>query len=165
MPTADEIIKALKLRPHPIEGGYFRETFRSTACIPEESPDKAPRALCTSIYYLLTPETFSEMHRLPTEEVYHLYLGGPLRMLQLFPDGAHREVLIGSDLLAGQTPQLVVPAGVWQGSLVEPGAPFALVGATMSPGFDLDDYEQGTRAELINQYPAAEALIRRLTRV
>jgi len=165
MLAPEEIIQKLGLQPHPIEGGYFRETFRSAESLPNAYPGKGPRALGTSIYYLLTPETFSEMHRLPTEEVYHLYLGGPLRMLQLFPDGAHREVLIGSDLLAGQTPQLVVPAGVWQGSLVEPGAPFALVGATMSPGFDLDDYEQGTRAELINQYPAAEALIRRLTRV
>jgi len=165
MPTAEEIIAALKLQPHPIEGGYFRETFRSTASTPGDSRDKAPRALCTSIYYLLTPETFSEMHRLPTEEIYHLYLGGPLRMLQILPDGAHREVVIGSDVLAGQEPQVVVPARAWQGSLLEPGAPFALLGATMAPGFDYGDYEQGTRAELLAQYPEAETLIRRLTRV
>lgn len=165
MPTAEEIIQTLKLQPHPIEGGYFRETFRSAETLPDPYPGKGPRAVGTSIYYLLTPGTFSEMHRLPTDEIYHLYLGGPLRMLQLFPDGGHREIVIGSDLVAGQEPQLVVPAGVWQGSFVEPGAPFALLGATMAPGFDLDDYEQGTRRDLIAQYPEAEALIRRLTRV
>lgn len=165
MPTAKEIIQALKLQPHPIEGGYFRETFRSATSLPDAYPGKGPRAVGTSIYYLLTPETFSEMHRLPTEEVYHLYLGGPLRMLQLFPDGAHREVLIGSDFLAGQEPQLTVPARVWQGSFLEPGVPFALLGATMAPGFEYDDYEQGKRAELLAQYPEADPLIRRLTRV
>lgn len=165
MMTAKEIIQTLKLKPHPVEGGYFRETFRSPRSLPNPYPGKGPRAVATSIYYLLTPETFSEMHRLPTEEIYHHYLGGPLRMLQLHPDGSHREIIIGSDLQAGQTPQLVVPAGVWQGSLVEPGADFALVGATMSPGFELDDYEQGTRAELLAQYPEAGELIRRLTRV
>lgn len=163
-PTADEIIAALKLQPHPIEGGYFRETFRSTASARGEPSGEGSRALCTSIYYLLTPESFSEMHRLPTEEIYHLYLGGPLRMLQLLPDGTDREILIGSNVLAGQEPQLVVPARAWQGSLLEPGAPYALLGATMSPGFDYRDYEQGTRDQLIPQYPRAEALIRRLTR-
>jgi len=165
MPTAEEIIQALKLQPHPIEGGYFRETFRSAKSLPDAYPGKGPRAIGTSIYYLLTPETFSEMHRLPTEEVYHLYMGGPLRMLQLLPDGDHREVLIGSDLLVGHEPQRVVPAGVWQGSFLEPGVPFALLGATMAPGFDYDDYERGTRADLLAQYPKAESLIRRLTRV
>lgn len=165
MITAKEILQTLNLKPHPIEGGYFRETFRSTESLPSPYPGQGPRAVATAIYYLLTPETFSEMHKLPTEEIYHLYLGGPLRMLQLLPDGGHREVVIGSDLKAGQSPQVIVPAGVWQGSFVEPGADFALVGATMSPGFELDDYEQGTQAELLAQYPAAEALIRRLTRV
>ncbi len=83
------------------------------------------------------------MHRLPTEEVFHLYLGGPVRMLQLFPDGSGREVVIGADILAGQQPQLVVPPGVWQGSRLEPGVEFALLGATMAPGFDYADYEAG----------------------
>ena len=93
------------------------------------------------------------MHRLPTEEVFHFYLGGPVRMLQLFPDGNGREVLIGADILAGQQPQVVVPPGVWQGSRLEPGVEFALLGATMAPGFDYADYEQGRRGELSAQYP------------
>ncbi len=149
MPSASQIIEALGLQPHPIEGGFFRETYRSAgsiaaAALPAGYRTETGRSFGTAIYYLLTAETFSEMHRLPTEEVFHLYLGGPVRMLQLFPDGNGREVhLIGSDVLAGQQPQLIVPPGVWQGSRLEPGVEFALLGATMAPGFDYADYEQG----------------------
>ena len=74
-------------------------------------------------------------------------------MLQLFPDGSGREVVIGADILAGQQPQVIVPPGVWQGSRLEPGVEFALLGATMAPGFDYADYEQGRRGELMEQYP------------
>ena len=165
---AGQVIKALGLRPHPIEGGFFRETYRSAESIPASSlPSahlaRADRSFGTAIYYLLTADTFSEMHRLPTEEVFHLYLGGPARMLLLFPDGQGREVEIGSDVLAGQQPQVIVPPGVWQGTRLEPGVDFALMGATMAPGFDYADYEQG-RSDLIDQYPAYSEVIRKLTR-
>jgi uncharacterized protein len=170
MPNASQIIEALGLQPHPIEGGFFRETYRSAGSIPAAGLPSAyqtesSRSFGTAIYYLLTPETFSEMHRLPTEEVFHLYLGGPVRMLQLFPDGTAREVLIGDDILAGHRPQLVVPPGVWQGSRLEPGVEFALLGATMAPGFDYADYEQGRRGELMEQYKEYAAIIRELTRL
>lgn len=168
MATAREIIAALKLQPHPIEGGYFRETYRSTGKIPASSLPavySGDRSFGTSIYYLLTPDTFSEMHRLPLEEVFHFYLGGPVRMLQLFPDGQGREIVIGSDILAGQEPQVVVPPGVWQGSRLEPGFEFALLGATMAPGFDYADYEQGTRNKLTADYPAYAQRIAERTRV
>ena len=169
MPTAQEIIAALRLQPHPIEGGFFRETYRSAGMVPVESlppgySSQSGRSFGTAIYYLLAPDTFSEMHRLPTEEVFHLYLGGPVRMLQLFAGGATREVVIGTDILAGQHPQVVVPAGVWQGSLLEPGVDFALLGATMAPGFDYADYEQGRRSVLAGLYPGHAELIRQLTR-
>jgi uncharacterized protein len=170
MPNANQIIEALGLRPHPIEGGFFRETYRSAGSIPApELPDgyrtESGRSFGTAIYYLLTADTFSEMHRLPTEEVFHLYLGGPVRMLQLFADGGGREVIIGADVLAGQRPQVIVPPGVWQGSRLEPGVEFALLGATMAPGFDYADYEQGRRGELMEQYPDYAAIIRELTRL
>jgi predicted cupin superfamily sugar epimerase len=168
--TAAEIIAALHLEPHPIEGGFFRETYRAGASIPP--PPWPPghrrtgvRSLATSIYYLLTPDTFSEMHRLPTEEIFHLYLGGPVRMLQLDPEQGAREIVIGTDLLSGQEPQVIVPAGVWQGSRLEPGVEFALLGATMSPGFDYADYEQGVREELVAVFPMHADLITWLTRV
>ncbi len=170
MATAAEIIAALDLKPHPIEGGFFRETYRSPGvipgdCLPGSYVPCTGRSLGTAIYYLLTAETFSEMHRVPTEEVFHFYLGGPVRMLQLFPGGAGREFVIGPDITNGQHPQLVVPAGVWQGSRLEPGAEFVLLGATMAPGFDYADYEQGRREELVGLYPAFADQIRALTRV
>jgi predicted cupin superfamily sugar epimerase len=169
MPTAREIIAALRLEPHPIEGGFFRETYRSEGSIPNAGlpppyQGRGSRSLGTAIYYLLTADTFSEMHRLPTEEVFHVYLGGPARMLQLSPDRSGREVLLGTDVLAGHQPQVVVPAGVWQGTCLEPGVGFILLGATMAPGFDYADYESGVREELLARYPSHGELIVRLTR-
>ena len=169
MPNARELIAALGLQPHPIEGGYFRETYRSCGMIPASALPGGyragtDRAIGTAIYYLLTADTFSELHRLPTEEVFHLYLGGPLRMLQLFPDGNGREITIGADILAGEQPQVVVPPLVWQGSRLAEGVAFALLGATMAPGFDYADYEQGRRDELMARYPGHAEAIRRLTR-
>jgi uncharacterized protein len=167
--TADEIKIALGLKRHPIEGGFFRETYRSgavisAAALPAAYASRGDRSYGTSIYYFLTPDTFSELHRLPTEEVFHLYLGGPVHMWQLFPDGHARRVTLGTDFRAGQEPQVVVPAGVWQGSYLETGADYALLGATMAPGFDYADYERGERVSLIERYPEVADEIRRLTR-
>jgi predicted cupin superfamily sugar epimerase len=166
---AARIIEALGLQPHPIEGGFFLETYRSAGSIPASAlpvayRSRADRSFGTAIYYLLTGDTFSEMHRLPTEEVFHLYLGGPARMVQLFPDGSGREIVIGSDILSGQQPQVVVPPGVWQGTRLEPGVPFALMGATMAPGFDYADYERGGLGALLDQYPSYAEAIRQRTR-
>jgi len=85
-------------------------------------------------------------------------------MLQLLPDGSDREVILGTDVLAGQSPQVVVPPNVWQGTMLEPGSEFILLGATMAPGFEYGDYEQGERDELARQYPARAEIIARLTR-
>jgi uncharacterized protein len=169
MSPAEEIISALALEPLPIEGGFFRETYRSRepisgSALPPGYPRDAQRSLATCIYYLLASNTISEMHRLPTDEIYHVYMGGPVRMLQLLADGSGQEVLLGNSVMAAHQPQVIVPAGVWQGSLLEPGADFALMGTTMTPGFDFADYERGRRAELLARYPAHGALITRLTR-
>jgi predicted cupin superfamily sugar epimerase len=166
--TAEEIKTALGLKPHPIEGGFFRETYRAADAIPAAVLPPAygrdgDRSFGTAIYYLLTPDIFSELHRLPTDEVFHFYLGGPVRMWQLFPDGHSRQVVLGTDILGGQQPQVVVPAGVWQGSYLEPGGAYALLGATMAPGFDYVDYVSGERAVLIARYPEIADEIRRLT--
>lgn len=157
MTTAADLIAALRLVPLLPEGGYFRETYRS----PERHRD---RSLSTAIYYLLTPETFSALHRLPTDEVYHFYLGDPVELLLLSPDGG-RVVTLGSAVLAGQQPQFVVPRGVWQGSRVAPGGKYALMGTTMAPGFDPADYEAGDRAQLTRAHPEMADLIRKLTRI
>ena len=168
MPSADELIAFLKLQPHPKEGGFFRETYRAgesiaVAGLPEQRYRSA-RSHCTAIYYLLTPGTFSALHRVASDEIFHFYLGDPVRMLQLTPEDSGRTIVFGQDLLAGQQVQVVVPRGVWQGSMLEPGGRFALFGCTVAPGFDYADYE-GARAarELLARHPEFADLITQLT--
>jgi uncharacterized protein len=165
--TADEIKLRLGLEAHPREGGYFRQTWKSEEEIPRSALSSrypAARAVGTAIYYLLEPSTFSEMHRLASDEIFHFYLGDPVEMLQLWPNGNSRIVTLGKDLAAGMLPQLVVPKYVWQGSRLLPGGEMALLGCTVSPGFDYEDYETGLRAELLREFPEASELIKTLTR-
>jgi predicted cupin superfamily sugar epimerase len=166
MVTADALIRLLQLAPHPKEGGFFRETYRAAeqlAAAAFEPRYGAARSVSTAIYYLLTPGTFSALHRLQSDEVFHFYLGGPVRMLQLWPDGTGRTVVLGPDLERGHAVQVVVPRSVWQGSVLEPGGEYALLGCTVAPGFDYADYEGGRRAKLTAQYPQFADLIKRLT--
>lgn len=158
MLTANDVIRFLALQPHPIEGGYFRETHRTAERL------ETGRSVGTAIYYLLSGNSVSEMHRLPGDEVFHFYLGDAVQMLQLHPDGSAKTLMLGTDLTAGQVPQLVVPGGVWQGSHVLPGPHgFALLGATMAPGFDYADYSSGKRAELTERWSVFAELIAKLT--
>jgi predicted cupin superfamily sugar epimerase len=159
-------MRLLDLKPLPVEGGFYAQTYRSAEEIPKEAlPERygAPKAFSTAIYYLLTPDTCSALHRLPTDEVFHFYLGDPVQMLQLFPDGTTEVVRIGSALGTDQRPQVIVPASTWQGSCLVDGGNFALMGTTMAPGFDFSDYEGGDRASLIHRYSDQEGLITRLT--
>ena len=158
--TADEIKALLKLAPHPKEGGFFRRTYTSAGTV--ELP-RGLRAQGTAIYYLLEAGTFSEMHVLDSDEIFHFYLGDPIRMMQLDPDGNGRTIMLGPDVLHGQQLQVVVPRGVWQGSCLEPCGTFALLGCTVAPGFEYADYESGDRQSLQAQYPAFAEAIRRLT--
>jgi predicted cupin superfamily sugar epimerase len=158
--TADEIKKSLNLAPHP-EGGFYRQTYVSEERI---GMARGARALGTAIYYLLEPGTFSEMHMLTSDEVFHFYLGDPVEMLQLWPDGRSALVTLGSDLAAGQEPQLTVPSGVWQGTHLVEGGTVALLGCTVAPGFDFADYRGGSYAELAERWPEQKERIRGLTR-
>jgi hypothetical protein len=123
-----------------------------------------PRSLSTAIYYLLTPETFSQMHRVPGAEIFHFYLGDPVEMIQIGPDGSGEMIVMGSDIESGMRLQHVVSGGFWQGARLLPGGTFALMGTTMSPGFDYADYETGTREELLRMFPQHSGTIRVLTR-
>jgi len=166
MLTADEVIRMLDLKVHPIEGGFFRETQRSTGLLPGGThPDyAADRSLGTSIYFLLTANTVSEMHRLPGDEIFHFYVGDPLEMLQLHPGGVSRVVILGTDLRAEQEPQITVPGGVWQGSRRLAGMHgYTLLGCTMAPGFDYADYVRGKRDELTAGWPGNAELLTALT--
>lgn len=164
MPSADDVIRMLNLQPHPIEGGYFVETYRSADSLPASvlPMHGKDRSVSTAIYFLLRPGTVSEMHLLPGDEVFHLYMGGPMRMLQLWPAGTSKHLTLGANLAAGERPQIVVPGGVWQGSLLD-GAEYVLLGATMAPGFDYADYITGKRAELTAKWQHEAEWIERLT--
>lgn len=163
--TADDVIRLLDLQPHPVEGGFFRETYRCELLLPNSSlpAHGGDRAASTAIYYLLKPGHVSELHVLPGDEVFHFYLGSPVRMLQLWPDGGGHEVVLGSDLAAGQVPQLVVPGGVWQGTRLMEDRGFALLGCTVAPGFDYADYRTASRAELTARWPTFAGQIAGLT--
>jgi predicted cupin superfamily sugar epimerase len=159
--TAGEIKALLNLQPHPMEGGFFRQTYAAEAAV--ELP-RGPRTLGTAIYYLLEPGTFSEMHVLASDEIFHFYLGDPVEMLQLYPDGRSVVVTLGPDLAADQHVQLTVPAGVWQGTRLIGGGKVALLGCTVTPGFDYADYRGGVYAELAAKWPQEAERIRALTR-
>src|SRR5262252_6237848 len=164
---ADEVKRLLQLQPLELEGGFFRETYRSRWQVPQEQlPEgvQGARSIGTAIYYMITPETFSTLHRLPGTEIFHFYLGDPAVMLQLHPDGEVKTVTLGHDLAAGHEPQVVVRGGVWQGCKLAPGGAWALMGTTMSPGFDYNDYETGKRDELIEQYAGVAEMIRQYTK-
>jgi len=167
MLTADEIRKVLKLQPHPAEGGYFVETYRSQYLLaPDALPQGYPRArsVSTAIYYLLTPDNFSAMHRLRGDEIFHFYLGDPVELLQLRADGVCEVITLGQDIAAGMHLQHVVPAGAWQGARLAGGGKYALLGTTVAPGFDFQDFEVGERNSLMAEFPQYANLIRKLTR-
>ena len=160
--TADQIKSLLKLEPHPVEGGWFRRTYTSAGNV--DLP-RGLRAQGTAIHYLLETGTFSEMHVLASDEIFHFYLGDPVEMLQLYEDGCSSAVFtLGPDLAAGQHVQLMVPAGVWQGTRLVEGGKVALLGCTVTPGFDFADYRGGSYAELAAKWPAEAERIRKLTR-
>jgi predicted cupin superfamily sugar epimerase len=143
------------------------ETYRSLELIKRECLPvhySGSRNVSTAIYYLLEPNTCSALHRVASDEIFHFYLGDPVEMLQLLPDGSSKVVLIGSDIEKGMVPQIVVPQGVWQGSRLVNGGRFALLGCTVSPGFDFADYESGSRHLLIEAYPDCKGMICALTR-
>ncbi|MGH9703953.1 MAG: cupin domain-containing protein [Candidatus Acidiferrales bacterium] len=165
--TAEEIRHLLRLEPLGFEGGFFCETYKSRWEVPAELlPQRTggARSIGTAIYYLVTPDSFSALHRLPGTEIFHYYLGDPVEMLQLLPDGSASTVTLGNRLERGDQPQVVVRGGIWQGCRLAPGGKFALMGTTMSPGFDLADYEHGKRQPLVAQYPNHEELIQKYTR-
>jgi predicted cupin superfamily sugar epimerase len=165
--TTDEVKRLLGLAPHPREGGWFVQTYAAAETVlPSGFADdrySSPRRTSTAIYYLLESETFSEMHRLRSDEIFHFYAGDPVEMLQLHPDGSGRTVVIGNDLAQGQRPQVLVERGVWQGSRLAAGGRWALMGCTVSPGFEYEDYDSAGRDELAARWPAFAELIAALT--
>ncbi len=157
-PTAQSIAELLELKPLGVEGGLFNQTWRS------ESGEARPAG--TAIYALFTdePDSFSALHRLDATEVWHHYLGDPLHVVLLCADGTHEVRVLGTNLINGQRPQLVITAGTWMGAYVPSPGRYTLIGCTMAPGFVGTAYEGGMHANLLAAYPAAADLITRLTR-
>ncbi|RPI26774.1 MAG: cupin domain-containing protein [Acidobacteria bacterium] len=165
LPSAEELFARLGLEPHP-EGGYYREMYRSSVTIPVAglAPGSAgTRAAGTAIYFLLRQGEKSRLHRLRFDEIWHFYLGGPLRLVSIFPTGLAESFTIGRDLAAGQELLRVVPAGCWFGAYPLPESPYSLVGCTVAPGFAFEDFELGERDELVACFPHLRDLVVELT--
>ncbi|OHD07013.1 MAG: hypothetical protein A2086_00440 [Spirochaetes bacterium GWD1_27_9] len=163
---ANEVIKLLNLVPHPEEGGFFIETYRSSEFIAKESlPNRydAKRSFGTCIYYFLTPETFSKIHKLKSDEIFHFYLGDPVEMVNLYQDGSGQMLTIGNDIKNGMLPQVIVKKDIWQGARLKDGGKFALLGTTVAPSFEFIDYETGKRDFLLKNYPNFKDIIVKLT--
>jgi predicted cupin superfamily sugar epimerase len=159
-------IAALGLERHP-EGGYFRQTYRAEMMIAREALPAGytgPRAASTAIYFLLDADAFSAFHRLRSDEVWHFYAGAPVAVHVINPAGEYATILLGNDPAAGERFQAVVSAGCWFASHVEDWKSWALVGCTVAPGFEFEDFEMAKREELAAEYPQHRAIIERLTR-
>lgn len=164
----ERLIDLLGLYPLPHEGGLFKETYISADWLPAASLPpryREDKPAGTAIYYFLTddPDSFSALHRLPTDEIYHFYLGDPVELLLLFADGTSKRVILGQDVFNGQHVQYVVPRDVWQGSRVIPGGNYALMGTTMAPGYTGSDFELADKELMLARYPEWTELIGHLT--
>lgn len=160
---ADAIIRRLGLQPHP-ERGYFLETYRAASAVTSVTHNGA-RSASTAIYFMVTAEQPSTyLHRLLSDEVFHLYDGGPLEILRLYPDGRWDVARLGMKLDDGERPQIVIPAGTWFGTELVAGASHCLVGCTVAPGFEFKDFELAEGPELETRYPDAADRIRRMRR-
>jgi predicted cupin superfamily sugar epimerase len=166
MNSMETIIQELDLSPHP-EGGYFRETYRSTGAISEaelDGPYEGERNFATSIYFLLHSETFSAFHKIHQDEQWHFYMGEPIKLHVIAPNGDYWWKDIGIDLSKGEVPQYTVPGGHWFAAEVPTKDSFALTGCTVAPGFDFRDFQMPKQTELINLFPQHINIIKRLTR-
>ncbi|MHC4338360.1 MAG: cupin domain-containing protein [Planctomycetota bacterium] len=166
MMTAEQIIEFFQMKPLPYEGGYYVETYRCEEKIAQASLParyKGERNFSAAILYLLTPDMFSALHRLRSDEIFHFYLGDPVTMLQLHSNGSSEVITLGQDIFNDQRVQVTVPKNSWQGCFLNEGGRFALMGTTIAPGFEFADFELAQREELLRQYPNQRDVILKLT--
>ena len=167
MQRIEEIIKTLNLMPHP-EGGYYKETYRSQGEITgNQLPSiyKGKRNLSTSIYFLLTADNFSAFHKIHQDEIWYFHLGSPIELHTITESGTHKEYVIGTDIINGQLPQLIVHGNQWFAAKISKGGGFALVSCSVTPGFDFADFKMATRGELLLAFPQHKNLITDFTRI
>lgn len=166
----EKIIKKFNLTSLEDEGGYFTETYRSEERILKEHLPpgyKSSRNFSTSILYLITPYNFSSLHKVASDEVFHFYLGDQVMMLNLFEGGKGQITKMGSNIFAGEQVQYLVPKNTWQGAKLAKGGRFALLGTTVSPGFEFEDFIQAKtyKNEILNKYPDFASLINELIKI
>ena len=161
-----QLIQQFDLLPHP-EGGYYKETYRSSERISRESLPrrfKDGRYYSSAIYFLLEQGNFSAFHRIQSDECWHFYEGGTLLVHMIDERGEYSCIHLGRKIDEGETFQFVVPANCWFASEPAPGTEFTLVGCTVAPGFDFADFEMADKKTLINQFPQHQLIIERLCR-
>lgn len=152
-------IKNLELSPHP-EGGFFKSISQPAESYTTKEGDERP--LYTSIYFLLNQDSSSHFHRLKSDEVWYFHAGNALTIHMIYPDGRYDQVNLGDELENNEKLQYTVPKGVIFGSSIEGIRGYSLVSCMVSPGFDYEDFELFTQAELLKDYPQHEAIIQKL---
>jgi len=163
MSTVQSLVQSLNLIPHP-EGGYFAEHYRSEETI-EPAGFSGPRALATSIYFLLEEGQFSALHRIKSDEIWHFYLGDPLEIIEIDQNGQWISTILGQELGEGQLLSYVVKAGNWFGSRPFAGSKFSLVGCSVSPGFDFQDFEMPPRSYFEKEFPDLKTKLQEITKL
>lgn len=168
MKKASYWIEKYNLLDHP-EGGYYAETYRSIGLIPQKALTGdfgGDRAYATGIYFLLENHHFSAFHRIKSDEMWHFYQGEALDIFVIYPESGRLEVIkLGDNPDGGETFQAVVPANTWFASRPASGSNYALVGCTVSPGFDFEDFDMADRETLQASFPQHAKLIEELTRI
>jgi hypothetical protein len=158
-------IEKLGLLPHP-EGGYWAQTYRSNeriagGCLPDRFD--GTRIFSSGIYYLLKGSQVSALHRVKSDELWHYYAGSPLTLYAIDEAGTLTETKLGSDFERGESFQVLMKADCWFGAKIDEPASYALVGCTVAPGFENEDFEMGDRSALLGQFPQHRSIIERLT--
>jgi uncharacterized protein len=161
---AQYLREKLDLSELPGEGGYYKETYRSDKTIILPSETDGERSISTSIYYLLDGTQFSAFHRLKSDEIWHFYIGSSVTIYTINKMENLSEVSLGSNIEKGELFQFQVRAESWLAATVNDTSSYALIGCTVSPGYDYLDFELGDRKKLIERYPQHRSIIEKLTR-
>lgn len=163
----EDVIRLLELKPLVGEGGLWKQTYLSDETLPASVlPGRTTdRLVGSAIHFLLTPGTFSCMHRLQSDEIWYFHMGAPVEMLLLYPDGRAEVQVLGHDLAAGQRLQVTVPRGAWMGAQLHEAGEYGLLSTSMAPGYADCEFEAGSYDALLPLLTDAsqEPMLRRLT--
>mgnify|MGYP001480618514 CR=1 FL=1 len=160
--SVDELIKHLDLAPHPAGGLFFRQTYKSDGVIPQSvlpNVYRGDRNYNTLIYSLLPEGEKLKFHKLHSDETLHFYMGGPMKIIQISPQGEVEQIILGQEIFKGHQLQHIIPAEYWFGIYSLKGSKYSLYGASVSPGFEYDDFIDGDKEQLLKQFPNAKNII------